>query len=292
MSRLIQATINGIVLGGFYSAVAVGFSLVWGVLGIINLAHGELVMLGAYVAWIMNRELGWEPFTAVVVIVPLTFVFGYVLQRVLINRVVDKPHLTSLLVTYGLSIILANAVKLRYSATPRQASTELRGFWRLGDVTVPVTKFWVLVSAVLLIAALWAFLRYTRLGTSIRAAAQNRDAARIVGIEIGRVYAITFAIAAVLAGIAGMLASSTQRVEPFMGPALTLKAFVVVAMVGLGRVHGVLAGGLALGLIELYAGTYVPQVGTNVGVISSFALLVVVLVLRPQGVFSGLKAAR
>lgn len=293
MARLIQATINGVMLGGFYATVAIGFSLVWGVLGIINLAHGELVMLGAYITWVTSRNLGWEPFVAAVVVIPVMFMVGYVLQRLLINRVIDKPHLTSLLVTYGLSIILANAVKLRYSATPRSVNTSLRGFWRLGDdVTVPITKFWVIVIAVGLMLALWAFLRFTRLGTSIRAASQNRDAAKIVGIEIGRVYAITFALGAVLAGLAGMLASPTQPIYPFMGPGLTLKAFVIVAMAGLGRIQGALLGGIVIGLVELYAATYVPEVGTNVGIISSFVLLVAVLVLRPQGLFGGLKAAR
>lgn len=293
MTRLLQATINGVMLGGFYAVVALGFSLVWGVLGVINLAHGELVMLGAYITWVMSRDYGWEPFLAAIVVAPVMFVFGYVLQRVLINRVIDKPHLTSLLVTYGLAIIIGNAVKLKYDATPRSVTTALRGFWPLGDdITAPVTKFWVLVSALVLMTSLWAFLRWTRLGASIRAASQNREAAKIVGIEIGRVYALTFALGAVLAGLAGLLASPIQPIFPLMGPVLTLKSFVIVAMAGLGRIDGVFYGGILLGLVEVYAATYVPEVGTNVGVISSFVLLVAVLVLRPQGLFRGLKAAR
>ena len=293
MTRLLQATINGVMLGGFYAVVALAFSLVWGVLGVINLAHGELIMLGAYITWIMNKDHGWEPFAAAAVVAPVMFAFGYVLQRVLVNRVIDRPHLTSLLVTYGMAIIIGNAVKLKYDATPRSVDTALRGFWRLGDdVTVPKAKLVVLLCALGLIGAVWAFLRWTRLGTSIRAASQNREAAKIVGIEIGRVYAFTFALAAALAGLAGLLASPTQPIYPLMGPTLTLKSFVIVAMAGLGRIDGVLFGGLLLGLVELYAATYVPEVGTNVGVISSFVLLVAVLVLRPQGLFRGLKAAR
>ena len=293
MTRLLQATINGVMLGGFYAVVALAFSLVWGVLGVINLAHGELIMLGAYITWIMNKDHGWEPFAAAAVVAPVMFAFGYVLQRVLVNRVIDRPHLTSLLVTYGMAIIIGNAVKLKYDATPRSVDTALRGFWRWGDdVTVPKAKLVVLLCALGLIGAVWAFLRWTRLGTSIRAASQNREAAKIVGIEIGRVYAFTFALAAALAGLAGLLASPTQPIYPLMGPTLTLKSFVIVAMAGLGRIDGVLFGGLLLGLVELYAATYVPEVGTNVGVISSFVLLVAVLVLRPQGLFRGLKAAR
>jgi branched-chain amino acid transport system permease protein len=129
------------------------------------------------------------------------------------------------------------------------------------------------------------------LGKSIRAAAQNREAARIVGIEIGTVYAITFAICIAITGVAGMLLSPTQAIFPFMGAPLTLKAFAITAMSGLGSIPGALAGGLVLGLIEVFIATYVPGIGTNLGVVSSFVLLVVVLVTRPQGLFGGLKAA-
>ena len=292
MIRFVQATINGTMVGGFYAVVALGFALVWGVLGVINLAHGELIMLGAYITWILNKDHGWEPWAAAAVVAPVMFAFGYVLQRLLVNRVIDRPHLTSLLVTYGAAIIIGNSVKLKYDATPRSVNASLHGFWRLGDdVTVPKVKFVVLLSALGLMLAVWAFLRWTRLGTSIRAASQNREAAKIVGIEIGRVYAFTFALAACLAGLAGLLASPTQPIYPLMGPTLTLKSFAIVAMAGLGRIDGVLYGGLLLGLIEVYAATYVPEVGANVGVISSFVVLVVILVLRPQGLFRGLKAA-
>jgi branched-chain amino acid transport system permease protein len=290
--RFVQATINGTMVGGFYAVVALGFALVWGVLGVINLAHGELIMLGAYITWILNKDHGWEPWAAATVVAPVMFAFGYVLQRLLVNRVIDRPHLTSLLVTYGAAIIIGNSVKLKYDATPRSVNASLHGFWRLGDdVTVPKVKFVVLLCALGLMLAVWAFLRWTRLGTSIRAASQNREAAKIVGIEIGRVYAFTFALAACLAGLAGLLASPTQPIYPLMGPTLTLKSFAIVAMAGLGRIDGVLYGGLLLGLIEVYAATYVPEVGANVGVISSFVVLVVILVLRPQGLFRGLKAA-
>jgi len=291
MTELLQATINGVAIGGFYGSVALGFSLVWGVLGVINLAHGELVMVGAYLTWIMHRNHGWDPFAAVVVVVPVMFVVGYVLQRMLINRVIDKPHLTALLVTFALSIIISNVVKLRYAGTPRSVRAAWSGSWRHGDVTIPVTRFWVLVFTVVLMLALWAFLRYSRLGAAIRAASQNREAARIVGIDIGRVFALTFGIGAALAGIAGMLASPLLPVFPTMGPPLTLRSFAIVAIAGLGRIHGALLGGIVLGLVEQYVATYVPEYGTTLGIIASFALLVTILVLRPRGLFGGLRPA-
>jgi len=191
-----------------------------------------------------------------------------------------------------LSIILANAFKLVFTADPRTVNTAFSGFWRLGEqITVPITRTVVLAAALLIMSLLHLFLQRTRLGKSIRAAAQNREAARIVGIEIRTVYAITFAIAIALTGVAGMLISPTQAIFPFMGPPLTLKAFAITAMSGLGSIPGALLGGLILGLIEVFIATYVPGIGTNLGIISSFVILVVVLVTRPQGLFGGLKAA-
>jgi branched-chain amino acid transport system permease protein len=291
MDQFLQATINGIMLGGFYAAMVLGFSIIWGVMGVINLAHGEFIMAGAYLTWVMNRQYGWEPFAALIVVLPVMFVAGYILQRILINRVIERPHLISLLVTFGLSIIISNVYKLVYTATPRSVETIFSGFWRAGNVTIPVTRTYVLATALVIMVLLHLFLQYTRLGKSIRAAAQNKEAARIVGIEIGSVYAITFALCIAITGAAGMLLSPTQAIYPFMGPPLTLKAFAITAMSGLGSIPGALMGGLVLGLIEVYIGTYVPGVGTNLGIISSFVILVVVLVTRPQGLFGGLKAA-
>lgn len=291
MDQFLQAMINGIMLGGFYAAMVLGFSIIWGVMGVINLAHGEFIMAGAYFTWMMNREYGWEPFLALIVILPVFFVAGYILQRILINRVIERPHLISLLVTFGLSIIIANAYKLVYTGTPRTVESAFSGFWRAGEVTIPITRTYVLAAAVAMMAALHLFLQYTRLGKSIRAAAQNREAAQIVGIEIGRVYAITFAICIALTGAAGMLASPTQAVFPFMGAPLTLKAFAITAMSGLGSIPGALMGGVVLGLIEVFIATFVPGIGTNLGIVASFVILVVVLVTRPQGLFGGLKPA-
>lgn len=248
-------------------------------------------MAGAYFTWLMNRQYGWEPFMSLILILPVFFVAGYILQRILINRVIDRPHLISLLVTFGLSIIIANAYKLAYTGTPRSVSSVLSGFWPVGNVTIPITRTFVLIAALVMMAGLHLFLQYTRIGKSIRAAAQNREAARIVGIEIGNVYAITFGICIALTAAAGMLLSPTQAIFPFMGGPLTLKAFAITAMSGLGSIPGALMGGLVLGLIEVFIATYVPGIGTNLGIISSFVILVVVLVTRPQGLFGGLKAA-
>jgi len=290
MDQFLQALINGIMLGGLYAVMVLGFSIVWGAMGVINLAHGELLMVGAYLTWIMNRQFGWEPFAALIVVMPVMFVVGYILQRTLINRIIERPQLISLLVTYALSIIIANAFKLFFTATPRSVDTVLSGFWRYGNVTIPVVKTYDLIAALIMMVGLYTFLQYTRLGKSIRAAAQNREAARIVGIEISSVYAMTFAICIALTGAAGVLVSPTQPVWPFMGPPFTLKAFAITTMSGLGSIPGALLGSLLLGLVEVYVATYVPGAGTSLGIVSSYIILVVVLVTRPQGLFGGLTA--
>jgi branched-chain amino acid transport system permease protein len=291
MDQFMQAVINGIMLGAFYAVMVLGFSIIWGVMGVINLAHGEFIMAGAYTTWYLNDQFGWEPLLTLIAVFIIFFGVGYLLQRLLINRIIDRPFLISLLVTFGLAIIMANSFKLAFTATPRSVDTVLSGFWRAGEITIPKTKTGILIIALIMMAALHIFLQYTRLGKSIRAAAQNREAARIVGIVIPIVYALTFAICIALTAGAGTLISPIAPIFPFMGAALTLKAFAITAMSGLGSIPGALVGGLVLGLIETFVATYVPGIGTNLGIISSYVILVVVLVVRPQGLFGGLKPA-
>jgi branched-chain amino acid transport system permease protein len=291
MDQFAQAVINGIMLGAFYAVMVLGFSIIWGVMGVINLAHGEFIMAGAYTTWFLNRRYGWEPLLTLGVVIILFFGIGYLLQRFLINRIINRPFLISLLVTFGLAIIMSNSFKLAFTATPRSVDTVLSGFWRAGQVTIPIAKTVILIIALIMMTFLHLFLQRTRLGKSIRAAAQNREAARIVGIVIPVVYALTFAICIAITAGAGTLISPIQPIFPFMGSVLTLKAFAITAMSGLGSIPGALVGGLVLGLIETFVATYVPGVGTNLGIISSYVILVVVLVVRPQGLFGGLKPA-
>ena len=289
---LIQTLINGILIGGVYAVMVLGFSVIWGVMGVINLAHGDYLMVGAYIAWGLNSFYGWEPFVTLVVVLPAMFILGYITQKVLINRIIEKPHLIALLVTYGLGIAIASIVKLIYTANPRITNSRFSGFIEFDSVgfVLPVTKSLVLVAALVMMIGLYLFLQHTHFGKSIRAAAQNKEAARMVGIEINKVYAYTFGICLALTGAAGMLMSPNGAVHPFMGPAWTLKAFAITAMAGLGNIPGALLGGMMLGLVENLLATFVPTVGSSVGIISSFALLVIVLVTRPQGLFGGLKA--
>ena len=290
LGQLPQAIVNGIALGGMYAVLVLGFSVIWGVMGVINFAHGEFVMVGAYLAWLANDLWGVDPFVSVPAVFLVMMALGYGVQRVLVDRVIDRPHLVSLLVMFGLAIILQNAMKLIFSADFRRASTALDGSWRVTDsLTVPVTKFWILVVALGVLGGLSVLLSRTRLGKGIRAAAQNREAARIVGIDVSRVYVIVFALCIGITGAAGALVSPVLAVQPFQGPPLTLKAFAITAMAGLGSIRGALGGAMVLGLVEAGLAIYVEGVGTNLAVVASFVILVAALVLRPQGLFGGLR---
>jgi branched-chain amino acid transport system permease protein len=314
MDQFLQALINGILLGGFYAAMVLGFSIIWGVMGVINLAHGEFIMLGAFMAWFLSKPpqvimdnlrfegldpllsflsglgyQGLDPFLTLIIIMPILFALGFLIQKYLINRVVEKPHLVSLLVTFGLSITLANIAKLIFSASPRSVDVAYTGALPLGDLTVSNIKAVVFGGALIILIGLYLFLHHTRLGKSIRAAAQNKNAARMVGIEIDRVYAITFALCIAVTGAAGVMISPTQAIFPFMGPPLTLRAFTITALGGLGSIPGALVGGLVLGIIETMIATFVPGIGTNLAIVASFSILVVILITRPQGLLSGLR---
>lgn len=289
MDAIIQTLLQGILLGGFYAVMVLGFSIIWGVMGVINLAHGEYLMIGAYLAWIFSTSLGMDPFFSLVLIMPIMFVVGYVIQRVLINRIVERPHLMALLVTFGISIALANLVKWFYTADPRYINVWYSGSTEIAGLTFPLAKTFMFIASIIIMIVLTIFLQRSRLGKSIRASAQNKNAARIVGIEINQVYAMTAGICIALTAAAGAMISLTVPVYPFMGPPLTLKAFTITAMGGLGRVPGALIGGLILGISEVMIARFVPGIGTNLGVAISFVLLVIVLIVRPQGILQGLR---
>ena len=290
LGRLPQALVNGIALGGMYAVLVLGFSVIWGVMGVINIAHGEFVMIGAYLAWLANDLWGVDPFVSAPAVFIVAAAFGYAVHKGLVSRLIDRPHLVSLLAMFAVSIILQNLMKVVFSADFRRADTALEGSWRLGDsLTLPVTKFWILVVALGVLGALSLLLARTRLGKAIRAAAQNRDAARIVGIDVPKVYLITFALCIGITAAAGAMVSSVLAVQPFQGPPLTLKAFAITAMSGLGSIRGALGGAMVLGVVESGLATYVEGVGTNLAVVASFVILVVALVLRPQGLFGGLR---
>jgi len=283
LSLVVQQIVLGLLTGGVYVAVGIGFSLVWGILNIVNLAHGAFIVLGGYLTWLLFTRFGVDPFLSLPLDAVLLFAVGYLIQRGLINWVIRAPVFFTLLLTFGVNLALVNAVLILFtsdfrSVTPSYAGSGLE----LGDVRVPFIRLATLAVALLMAALVALVLNRTRGGAAILAVAANRDAAQLVGIDLRHVYALTFAIGAACAGVAGGLLSTVQAITPTAGEPYTLQAFVVVILGGLGRVSATVVGGLAFGLIEVF-GQAAPGLGAGYANAIAFAILVLVLAVRPRG---------
>ena len=286
----LQNAVNGLLIGGTYATVAVGFSLVWGTLNVVNIAHGALVMLGAYVTYWLFSLYHIDPLLALPLTGAALFALGYPLQRFVINQVIRAPFLITFLLTFGLDLLITNLALAAWTADIRSVTTSYSG-WSLtaGPLALPVVRIAGLGIAVLAAALLHLLMTGTRLGSAIRATASDLEAARLMGIPTAHVYALTFAIAAATAGIAGGLISLSFPIYPAMGAGYTLIAFVVCVLGGLGSVPGALAGGLILGLLQTYAAWWL---GPNFDNIVAFSVLILVLLVRPAGLFGRVRRFR
>jgi branched-chain amino acid transport system permease protein len=280
MTTFLQATANGLLQGGLFALVAVGFSLVWGVMNIVNLAHGAFVVIGAYIAWYLNTEAGVNAYVGMVAAAVALFVGGYLVQRFVINLVVNAPIWMTLLLTFGLSLILVQGLVLLFSGDFRTIDNGITGSLALGEVRLPWDRIVAFGVAVALTLALVVFVDRTRPGLAIRATGMDRAAARLMGIRVRHVYAMTFGLAAALAGAAGAMVGTVNTFSPASAGAFTVQSFVIAVLGGLGNMWGALAGGLLLGLAEAWGGQYLS--GTLVNAIA-FGVLVTVLIVRPTG---------
>lgn len=277
-----QVVVNGILLGGIYAIVGAGFSLVWGVLNIINIAHGASVMLGAYVTYVLFARVGLDPFVTIPFSMAALFALGYALQWTLINRILRHGMFMTLVLTFGLSLFLVDLALLIFSADYRSVTPVYSGKGlEVFGVIFPYQRLAILFIGLFLIMALHIFLNQTRLGRAIRATALNRDAAELCGVDIRRIYAFTFGIGASLAGAAGSMLAMVMTISPFLGNAFVGKSFVIATLGGLGTVQGALVGGVLLALAESLGGALV---GPSFQHALGFAILLGVLILRPEGV--------
>jgi branched-chain amino acid transport system permease protein len=276
-----QVLINALVLGCLYACIAIGFSLVWGVLNVINLIHGSFIVLGAYLAWGLYQSLHISPWYALVIAAPLFFAFGYLIQRIILNRVITAPVLVTLTLTFGLDLILNNAMIYYFKADYRKLTlTPPMGSISFFDVVVPVDRLIATASALALTGVLYLILRRLRVGRAIVAVRLDRDAATLMGVDVKSIYAIAFGLGAALAGCAGVLMALIFPISPLTSTAYLGKAFVVCVLGGLGSVSGALAGGILLALIEGIGSTLIgPAHATTL----SFVLLIIFLIVRPQG---------
>lgn len=282
MDRFLEALAYGVVQGGLLALVAVGFSLVWGVMNVINLSHGALAVLGAYIAWQLNVRIGLDPFVAIPIVAVAMFLVGYALQRGLINLVINAPIFLTLLLTFGLSLVILNALQLVFYSNDRTIDTSyaIQSFV-LGNVNIPYGRLGACLLAVAITIALATVMNRTRLGHAIAATGMDRGAARLMGIRARHIYGVTFGISAALAGVAGTMIATVGSFNPTTTPGqLTLDAFVISVLGGLGNMYGALAGGFLLGIAETVGGLFLT--GTWVNAIA-MAVLIVTLIIRPSG---------
>jgi len=280
----LQTLVNGIVLGSLYACLAVGFSLVWGVLNVINMLHGSLIIFGGYLTFFAWHSYGIHPLIALPVVALLMYLIGYVTQLLMINRVISQPVLTTLTLTFGLDLILYNFMTVYYTATPRRVTLDL-GAVDIGGIVIPVDRLLGMALALILTGLLYLVMRRSRVGRAIVAVRMDSAAAALMGIKVDRIYAITFGIGALMAGATGAIFAIVYPVTTNLSGAYLGKAFVVCVIGGLGSVPGALVGGIVLGVIESFAGQFFgPQHALTVG----FLLMLVLLVVKPTGL-TGIK---
>jgi len=280
-----EALVNGLLLGGLFAVTALGLSLVFGVMRLINVVHGELLVLGAYLSWLLLRHTGIDPLLGILVVAPAMFLIGLPIQRVLLNPLMGSGAEAPLLTTFGLSIIGQNLFLLFWSADTRslQASYGTASAHVLG-LDVPVIYAISFAFAVALTTGTQVFIRQTSLGRQIRASAEDPAAAEVLGVDVGRVYTFTYGLGAAFAGIGGILVGLAFSFTPSTGTPYLLTGFAVVVLGGLGSLKGTLLGGLILGVVESVGASF-PQVGDGYRDFIGLVTFLVILAIRPRGLF-------
>jgi branched-chain amino acid transport system permease protein len=283
----LQVLINGLLLGGLYACIGAGFSLVWGVLNVINVLHGSFIVLGAYLAFFAYTLLGIHPFLFAPIAAAALFLLGYVLQISVINRVVTAPVLITMTTTFGLALLVDNLMLVAFKADFRKVNlVPPLGVIDLSDhvpglnVVVPVDRLASMVFALLFVVLLYWLLRRTVVGRAIVAVRMDRYAATLMGIDPAKIFAVAFGLGAALAGAAGALISPIFPISPLVATTYLGKAFVICVLGGLGSVSGVLVGGLVVGVLESFGALFF---GPEHGLTLSFGVLLFLLIFRPSG---------
>jgi branched-chain amino acid transport system permease protein len=279
---LLQSLINGLLLGGLYVCIAIGFSLVWGVLNIINIVHGSLIVLGSYLAFYAFGYFGISPFLAPLFVMPTLFVLGYALQRGVMNRVMGRPVLITLTLTFGLNLILDNLMLYFFTADFRRVVfTHPFESIQIGGLIIPVDRLLATILALVLTGLFYLLLNGSRIGRAIVAVRNDHDAAVLMGVNVKQIYAITFGVGAAFAGAAGALMSVVFPISAVVSGVYLDKAFVICVLGGLGSIAGVVIGGLLLGVIESVSVIFA---GSEHTMLIGFLVLLAVLIIKPTGI--------
>lgn len=277
-----QAVVTGLLIGGVYGLVAMGLTLIFGVLDIVNFAHGAFLALALFLTFWLVNSLGIHPYVALAFSIPVMFGIGFLVQRGVLAPAMGKPLENQLLITLGISLVIENALLMFFGANPRSVPLPGDHAIHIFGGVADLSRVLAFVGALLLAGLLYLLLQRTRLGTAIRAVATNDVGAQLVGIDTRVIYAVTFAIGTACAGAAGTLVAPLVTIEPTTGALFNIIAFVVVVLGGMGNVIGALVGGLIIGLAEQLGGIYLPGQSP---LLSVFIVFVLVLFLRPQGLF-------
>ena len=280
---LLQIIINGILKGGLYALMALGMSLIWGVMDIINIAHGAFIMLGAYCTYWLFSLLGIDPFVSLFISIIVLFLLGYAIQRYLINLVIRATIFITLILAFGIEIFIDNLAQVMWTANVRMVQVPYGASnFSIGSfVTIPYVRLAAFIMALIITVIFYVVLNKTRTGRSIRATSQDLDAARLVGVDVAKTYALTFGMGVGAAGAAGTLWAILFPINPMMGGVLTLKSFVVVILGGLGTMFGPIVGGLTLGVAEALGTNWFGATYEN---LICFTILVLVLIFLPRGI--------
>ncbi len=283
LSILFASVLNGITTGAVYALIALGLTLIYGVLHIINFAHGASLMVALYGVYFLKEQLGIDPYWALPIMVPAMFALGYVLQRGVINRASHGKDENILLVTLGLSIILENLALLFFKSDTRNIETAYTlTTVNIGPAMISLPKLVSFAGALVVSAVLLAVMRYTDLGRAIRAVAKEKHGARLMGIDVDHVYAMCFGIGLACLGAAACFLLPAYYVNPLVGSGFVLVAFTIVVLGGMGSFVGALVGGLLIGVVESIGGLYL---GESLGQVGIFVIFIAVLLFRPQGLF-------
>lgn len=283
LSILFASVLNGITTGAVYALIALGLTLIYGVLHIINFAHGASLMVALYGVYFLKAQLGIDPYLALPIMVPGMFALGYALQRGVINRASHGKDENILLVTLGISIILENLALLFFKSDTRNIETAYTlTTIGVGPAMIALPKLVAFVGALVVSAVLLAVMRYTDLGRAIRAVAKEKHGARLMGIDVDHVYAMCFGIGLACLGAAACFLLPAYYVNPLVGSGFVLVAFTIVVLGGMGSFVGALVGGLLIGVVESIGGLYL---GESLGQVGIFAIFIAVLLFRPQGLF-------
>jgi branched-chain amino acid transport system permease protein len=278
-----QVIVSGLLAGALYAMVALGLGLIFGVMRVLNVAHGPLLMLGAYITYWLFSAIGLNPYLSLLVSMPVVFVIGVALQHFLVRRVVDAPELSSLLLTFGISIALVNVAQIAFTSDLRSVEF-ITGSFLIGPFAFSKARVIACLFAAGITALAFLFLQRTRLGKAIRAVSQSREVAQVCGIDVHRIHMLAFGLASALAAAGGTLMTVMVAIQPEMGAVYTFKSFLVIVLGGAGNYPGALLGGLLLGLVEQLASLFLT---TQVNEAVAYVLLVLVLLLRPTGLLGG-----